>query len=139
MIRFCSFLYQNSWHVIFIQKAKKKLFQLVVPIFSLRYDRFSSVLIFPPFGASLQAAYPVSVFIPGWSTEEENFMYFCVLLISEKEKEVSSDIKKLRPGDSTPRGPTNLIKINIFNSLNLQIFYFDSTQSSHTDFYLDVC
>ena len=103
------------------------------------YDRFSSVLIFPPFGASPQAAYPVSVFIPGWSTEEENFMYFCVLFISEKENEVSSDIKKWRPGDSTPRGPTNLIKINIFNSLNLQIFYFESTQSSHTDFYLDVC
>ena len=47
------------------------------------------VLIFPPFADSPQAACPVSVFIPGWSTEEENFMYFCVMLISEKEKEVT--------------------------------------------------
>ena len=83
------------------------------------------VLIFPPFADSPQAAYPVNVFIPCWSTEEENLMYFCVLLISEKEKEVSSDIQKWRPGDSTPRGATNLIKINIFNSLNLQIKKID--------------
>ena len=33
LARFCSFLYQNSWHVILILKAKKILFQLIVPIF----------------------------------------------------------------------------------------------------------
>ena len=42
LVRFFSFLYQNSKHVILIQKAKQILFQLVVRIISLMCDRFSS-------------------------------------------------------------------------------------------------
>ena len=63
LVRFCSFLYQNAWYVIFFQKQKKILFQLVFTVFALMCDRFSStrspnyhnkghVLIFRPFAGS---------------------------------------------------------------------------------------
>ena len=39
LVRFCSFLYQHSWHVIFIQKAKNKYY---FNFFSLICDRLSS-------------------------------------------------------------------------------------------------